>query len=424
MLASVTVALASPVPGMDKGIGQTSAYPKRGEFPQQNSSNPYLNFTEQDFTWRELEPSEGNYQWQILDDYIGRWAGTGKKIIPHIVIVHNTTANPTYPNAVPQYVYDAGADFFTVEAQGTTYVRPVPWDPVFLGKFATFIQAFAARYDGHPEIWNVDITLGRFSTTHLSTAQSSEFQDYLAKGYTEQRWSDAIREAVAIYSNAFASTPLRFVVTFFIGSDDGSAAGILAKEAAAQGIIVHNHNLRGNNGFLNEPWLGLFEEIHTLYPNAKTSFGTDTVARGVDGTITQVAQYAFGGVIPGVGTFPKSHISYLTLYPPDMDKADPASTKYDAAYQAALDYVLARLEPVASPSLGAAWSGNNFVLSWPAVDGFSYQVQWSAGLLGWTNAGAAIPAAANSLFWVDDGTQTGAPPSQVSRRFYRVQVLP
>lgn len=69
--------------------------------------------------------------------------------------------------------------------------------------------------------------------------------------------------------------------------------------------------------------------------------------------------------------------------------------------------------------------GSNAVtLTWSSLPGLVYQVRYSTNLSNWFNGGAAISNMLTLNTWVDDGSQTGSPPTASARRYYRVALLP
>ncbi len=60
-------------------------------------------------------------------------------------------------------------------------------------------------------------------------------------------------------------------------------------------------------------------------------------------------------------------------------------------------------------------------LTWSSLPYRTYSVFYSEDLLSWDLADGAVPSAIlETTSWLDDGSKTGVPPSEVSRRFYRV----
>lgn len=72
----------------------------------------------------------------------------------------------------------------------------------------------------------------------------------------------------------------------------------------------------------------------------------------------------------------------------------------------------------ATPTLNPDGS---ITLTWPATIDAWYQIQVSADLAQWEFLGGSRQATATTMSWTDDGSQTGALPSTVPRRFYRVR---
>jgi len=79
--------------------------------------------------WSDIEPSDGNFQWQAMDRLIAEAAGAGKKVTIGVLPGWTT----------PSWVYAEGVRSFsfvwdqTVWGPGFCTVAkiPVPWDPVF-----------------------------------------------------------------------------------------------------------------------------------------------------------------------------------------------------------------------------------------------------------------------------------------------------
>jgi dienelactone hydrolase len=76
------------------------------------------------------------------------------------------------------------------------------------------------------------------------------------------------------------------------------------------------------------------------------------------------------------------------------------------------------------PKIASTRNGDGSVrLDWNAETGGWYQVEYSADLVAWRAAGTALNTAATSANWTDDGTATGAHPTSVTQRFYRLRPL-
>ncbi|MCU0751132.1 MAG: glycoside hydrolase family 88 protein, partial [Akkermansiaceae bacterium] len=126
--------------------------------------------------WAYLEPEEGKYNWAVLDTPAQRWIAKGKRIALRITCSENWM---TY--ATPQWVKDAGAKGTYYQYGKGRVNKGGPWDPffddpVFMEKLERFMTAYAARYDGNPNVEFIDVgTYGLWGEghTHASSRQDS-----------------------------------------------------------------------------------------------------------------------------------------------------------------------------------------------------------------------------------------------------------
>lgn len=119
------------------------------------------------FNWNQVEPTEGVYDWSVIDEFINKWDALGKKAAFGIACASSTN---TASYLTPKWVFDAGAEYttFTTSNGGTQYV-PVWNDEIFLAKLDNFTKAFAEKYDGDPRIAFIDVrSYGNFGETHTS----------------------------------------------------------------------------------------------------------------------------------------------------------------------------------------------------------------------------------------------------------------
>lgn len=121
--------------------------------------------------WAYLEPAEGVYNWAALDTPAQRWIARGGQVAFRI-----TCSESWLKYATPAWVKDAGAKgvFWTYGkglAEDGHCWDPDFVDPVFLEKLENFLKAFAARYDGRPEVAFMDIgTYGLWGEGHTGAS--------------------------------------------------------------------------------------------------------------------------------------------------------------------------------------------------------------------------------------------------------------
>jgi len=130
--------------------------------------------------WAYLEPREGQFHWEVIDDLIRKWTARGLGIAFRISCRETSADRIEQQFATPRWVVDAGAKggfYYKGEAVGPTG----PWepdygDPVFLEKLDRFLAAFAARYDGQPWVRYVDIgSIGDWGEGHTWSGSRKEY---------------------------------------------------------------------------------------------------------------------------------------------------------------------------------------------------------------------------------------------------------
>jgi hypothetical protein len=148
------------------------AYGKPENQPEEVLSMVSLGYTR--FQWGDIEPEEGVFHWEIIDNAIKSWSDAGKQFAFGVMCASSHSRGFW---VTPKWVFDAGARYDTFELKNTklstdgipgSKLVPVFDDPVFLKKLKTFINALAARYDGNPDIAFIDIrSYGNWGEGHM-----------------------------------------------------------------------------------------------------------------------------------------------------------------------------------------------------------------------------------------------------------------
>lgn len=120
------------------GAGWGKPPPPPGEYPPQTVA--YFRWT-----WDQLEPSEGRYNFDLVDNVIRQAKAKGETLAFRIMSV--------YKGSTPKWLLDKGVDSVTVGSD----IFPDHNNPVFLDYHERLVKAFGNRYAGKPEIDHVDI---------------------------------------------------------------------------------------------------------------------------------------------------------------------------------------------------------------------------------------------------------------------------
>ena len=140
--------------------------------------------------WCDVEPQEGEYNWDIIDKKIDNYKKKGKKYAFGILCASSSS---TSEYVTPKWVFDAGAEYYTYYNTSYDIEQKIPvWtDEIFLEKLNNFIKALAERYDGNENIAFIDIrSYGNYGEQHLGTIggsyiSSDELQELYLKPYRE-----------------------------------------------------------------------------------------------------------------------------------------------------------------------------------------------------------------------------------------------
>ena len=126
--------------------------------------------------WSYLEPEEGKYDWNRIDEVVEKYVPLGYKIAFRI----SSKETGTFPKSVgqeldgvqfatPVWVKKAGAKGTVVENGGVKSWTPDWDDSVYLEKLDNFQKAFAAKYDGQHWVSYIDIgSIGEWGEGHTS----------------------------------------------------------------------------------------------------------------------------------------------------------------------------------------------------------------------------------------------------------------
>ncbi|MFC1634319.1 DUF4832 domain-containing protein [Planctomycetota bacterium] len=136
--------------------------------------------------WAYLEPKEGKFNWDIIDNIIKKWTDNGLKISFRISCRETSSDRIEQQFATPKWVMEAGAkgDFYL---RGKQVGPDGPWeprfdDPVFLEKLENFLKTFAERYDGKSWFRYVDIgSIGDWGEGHTHSGSRLEYGFELRK---------------------------------------------------------------------------------------------------------------------------------------------------------------------------------------------------------------------------------------------------
>jgi hypothetical protein len=159
--------------------------------------NPRFSGAQIMYAWNQLEPSEGRYDFSIIEADLDYLTSKGRTLF---IQLQDATFNPKY-NAVPDYLlsheYDGGAllQHGDGDDDGWTAKR---WNKAVQLRFAALLQALGERFDGRVEGINLQET-----AIGVTSA--------LDPSFTPERYVAAIQENLLALKKAFPrSTTLQY----------------------------------------------------------------------------------------------------------------------------------------------------------------------------------------------------------------------
>ena len=187
------------------------------------------------FTWAELEPVEGQFNWSKVDKALEGWAKAGKQFSTGVMCANSHSKDPY---VTPKWVFDAGAKYRLLDMKnlphayaGTPGQKAVPdfYDPVFLEKLKNFLNAMGRRYDGDPRLAFVDIrSYGNWGEGHM--------WPFGGKGLT----ADEFKHHVQLHLDAFKKTRLCI-------SAEAKEHAAVYDWAVQQGVAARRDGICGNS---------------------------------------------------------------------------------------------------------------------------------------------------------------------------------
>lgn len=127
--------------------------------------------------WKDFEPREGIFNYAMIDELLSTAAAHGQSLMLRLM-PHTTRPNQDIPDWLAERIPHP-------ERPETARVKESPDDPEFFYAFARAVQALGARYDGHPLLCSVDLSLtGAWGEGHNLDFVPETLQHVLIDAFT------------------------------------------------------------------------------------------------------------------------------------------------------------------------------------------------------------------------------------------------
>jgi hypothetical protein len=153
---------------------------------------------------------------------------------------------------------------------------PIEWNQNFINEWTAFIQAYAAQFDGNPNIYSIQMAgWGYIGEMALPDAQTSTITEWNDAGYTDQNYETGMKSVLSAYVNAFHITPLNVDITEPLGSS--------------------SHVLDGSSGMLSYIWDTYPHKVYMQQNGLQANYYTSPSTEPYYKDITNAAAYTTSG---------------------------------------------------------------------------------------------------------------------------------
>lgn len=173
--------------------------------------------------WQEVEPQEGRYDWRRLDAAIAQARQRRKRVTIHLL-----------PLRPPEWLFAAGAEAFSFTAgmrespmYGRRMREALPWDPVYLERWARLTRELGRRYNKEDTVFAVSVTAPAPEMLLVGGVPGTEAFRELERRYRKDVYLGAWRQMIDVYQSAFPDKP-KLLVPGIVLFDEDFAAEVVA----------------------------------------------------------------------------------------------------------------------------------------------------------------------------------------------------
>lgn len=269
--------------------GNTSLYPANIELDGNNSygtwnqtalNSAQVGATDIRLDWIDVEPQQGQFNWQPLDNEIAAWASRGKKYVLVVRFIHESfsgtcTTNPQYlPSWELQKLQAANLVFCS---NGGAYI-PDYFSQTFQNDFFAYLSAIkqhigATQYAS--QLLYIRVGLGAGGEGYPCLGCSLNDTNQLASwGFSQTAWKNWQQMMFSHYIQIFS--PMILIYPLGYNTPDPQTQQPIDQELAfyalQQGMGIGQEGLSPKPGYLNE--INFFAQMRKQFPNAYLQLGT------------------------------------------------------------------------------------------------------------------------------------------------------
>jgi hypothetical protein len=225
------------------------------------------------YVWRELEPSQGNYDFSEIQSDLDFVHSQGLQLIIMI-------EDKTFVDEKPVAGYLQGSQYmrpnhgYSASSTGYTALR---WNSFVHARYKALMTALGNRFDSHPALEGIipgEETAPSVDDIHLDQT-----------GYTPEKYRDNIIDSLIHTSNVFPTSRVFWYFNFLPRNQ--SYIGEIAQAIRGRNMVMGNPDVMPDNGAItrlvypyyyeNQGKIDLFGQVEPacyMHPHADTSYPT------------------------------------------------------------------------------------------------------------------------------------------------------
>jgi hypothetical protein len=165
--------------------------------------SPYIRGIALQILWSDIEPAEGKPNWARLDELFAAAQASHKWV--HLYIIPGFFA-PAWAlqGNVEQDLFKVDYGFYS-RGSNQKVPLPMPYDPLYLGRWFAFVKLVSERYGNHPAF----LMIGAAGPTSVSEEFTEpdlhplEIAVWLKHHYTSTKYIEAWQETFQVYAKLF-----------------------------------------------------------------------------------------------------------------------------------------------------------------------------------------------------------------------------
>ena len=199
------------------------------------------------YDWRELEPTQGNYNFSEIQSDLIWCAANGMQLV--VMIEDKSFRGGTNP--APTYLAK-----YAVPNLGGGYTM-LRWNPTVVTRFKALVSAMGAKFDSNKAFEGI---------ATQETAPSLSGTALSANGYTPEKYRDAYISVLTAAAAAMPTSRVFWYMNFIPGNNSGAYLSSIAAAVAPKGVVLGCPDVAPDNKALQTRTYPIFDQFKGKMP--------------------------------------------------------------------------------------------------------------------------------------------------------------